>query len=83
MTVTGSGEVEVEPDTAIADVGVEARGVDAERALAEAGLCLDRMRRGPARRRVDDLSMRTTQSSTWTDGSATGSSRAWPGSGCG
>ena len=63
------------PDTAIADLGAEARGADAERALAEAGLCIDRMRAVLRDAGVDDLSMRTTQSSTWTDGSATGSSR--------
>ena len=75
VTVTGAGEAEAVPDTAIADLGAEARGVDAERALAEAGSCLDRMRAVLRDAGVDDLSMRTTQSSTWTDGSATGSTR--------
>jgi len=75
VTVTGAGEAEAVPDTAIADLGAEARGVDAERALAEAGLCLDRMRSVLRDAGVGDLAMRTTQSSTWTDSSATGSSR--------
>ena len=75
VTVTGSGEAEAVPDVAIADLGAEARAVDAERALAEAGECLDRMRAVLRDAGVDDLSLRTTQSSTWTDSSATGSSR--------
>ena len=75
VTVTGSGEAEAVPDVAIADLGAEARAVDAERALGEAGECLDRMRAVLRDAGVDDLSLRTTQSSTWTDSSATGSSR--------
>lgn len=75
MTVTGSGEAEAVPDTAVADLGAEARAVDAERALTEAGECLDRMRAVLRDAGVDDLSVRTTQSSTWTDTSAVGTSR--------
>lgn len=75
VTVTGAGEAEAVPDLAVADLGAEARAVDAERALAEAGSCLDRMRAVLRDAGVDDLSMRTTQSSTWTDSSAVGSSR--------
>jgi len=75
VTVTGSGETQTVPDRAVADLGAEARAVDAERALAAAGECLDRMRAVLREAGVDDLSMRTTHSSTWTDGSARGSSR--------
>ncbi|GEK21334.1 SIMPL domain-containing protein [Cellulomonas xylanilytica] len=75
VTVTGAGEAEAVPDRAVADLGAEARAVDAERALAEAGACLERMRAVLRDAGVDDLAMRTTQSSTWTDGSAVGSSR--------
>lgn len=75
VTVTGAGEAQAVPDRAIADLGAEARGVDAERALAEAGECLDRMRAVLREAGVDDPAMRTTQSTTWTDGSARGSSR--------
>ncbi|KRD42995.1 hypothetical protein ASE38_01530 [Cellulomonas sp. Root930] len=75
VTVTGFGEAEAVPDVAIADLGAEARAVDAERALAEAGECLDRMRAVLREAGVDDRWLRTTQSSTWTDGSARGSSR--------
>jgi hypothetical protein len=62
------------PDTP-SPTSARARGVDAERALADAGSCLERMRAVLRDAGVDDLSMRTTQSSTWTDSSATGSSR--------
>lgn len=75
VTVTGFGEAEAVPDVAIADLGAEARAVDAERALAEAGECLDRMRAVLREAGVGDRWLRTTQSSTWTDGSARGSSR--------
>ena len=75
VTVTGFGEAEAVPDVAIADLGAEARGVDAERALADAGACLDRMRAVLRESGVDDRALRSTQSSTWTDGSARGSSR--------
>ncbi len=75
VTVTGSGEAEAVPDVAVADLGAEARAVDAERALAEAGECLDRMRHVLREAGVEDHAMRTTGSSTWTDGSARGSSR--------
>jgi uncharacterized protein YggE len=75
VTVTGAGEAEAVPDLAIADLGAEARAVDAERALGEAGECLDRMRAVLRHAGVDDLSMRTTLTNTWTDTSATGSSR--------
>ncbi|WP_421732505.1 SIMPL domain-containing protein [Cellulomonas sp.] len=75
VTVTGFGEAEAVPDVAIADLGAEARAVDAERALAEAGECLDRMRAVLREAGVEDRFLRTTQSSTWTDGSARGSSR--------
>ncbi|NUU16877.1 SIMPL domain-containing protein [Cellulomonas humilata] len=75
VTVTGFGEAEAVPDVAIADLGAEARAVDAERALAEAGDCLDRMRAVLREAGVEDRFLRTTQSSTWTDGSARGSSR--------
>ena len=75
VTVTGFGEADAVPDVAIADLGAEARAVDAERALAEAGACLDRMRAVLRDAGVDDRALRTTQSSTWTDGSARGSSR--------
>ena len=75
VTVTGAGAAEVVPDRAIADLGAEARAVDAERALADAGACIDRMRTVLREAGVDDVAMRTTQSTTWTDGSARGSSR--------
>lgn len=75
VTVTGVGEAEAVPDLAIADLGAEARAVDAERALAEAGRCIDAMRAVLRGAGVDDTDLATTQSSTWTDTSARGSSR--------
>ena len=75
VTVTGFGEAEAVPDLAIASLGAEARGLDAERALAAAGECIDRMRAVLRDAGVDDLAIRTTHSSTWTDSSTGGSSR--------
>ncbi|MEZ0447884.1 SIMPL domain-containing protein [Cellulomonas sp. ICMP 17802] len=75
VTVTGSGAADAVPDVAIADLGAEARAVDAERALGLAADCIDRMRAVLREAGVDDHALRTTQSSTWTDGSALGSSR--------
>ena len=75
VTVTGSGVAEAVPDVAIADLGAEARAVDAERALRTAGECLDRMRASLREAGVDDLSMRTTLSTSWADSSAVRSSR--------
>jgi uncharacterized protein YggE len=75
VTVTGFGEAEAVPDRATASLGAEARGLDAERALAAAGECIERMRAALRESGVDDRSMRTTHSSTWTDSSAGGSSR--------
>lgn len=75
VTVTGSGSVEVDPDVAVASLGAEARSADAERALVLAGQCIDRMCTVLREAGVDDRAMQTTQSSTWTDGSALGSSR--------
>ena len=75
MTVTGHGAADAVPDRAVADLGAEARAVDAERALGLAAECIDRMRTVLRAAGVEDRALRTTQSSTWTDGSAAGSSR--------
>lgn len=75
VTVSGHGAADAVPDRAVADLGAEARAVDAERALGLAAGCVDRMRAVLREAGVDDRAMRTTQTSTWTDGSAAGSSR--------
>jgi uncharacterized protein YggE len=75
VTVTGTGVAEAVPDRAVAELGAEARAVDAERALSLAAECIDRMTAVLRDAGVDDRAMRTTLSGTWTDGSATGSSR--------
>ena len=76
VTVTGSGEAEAVPDVAIADLGRRGAGggrrACAGRGGASASTGCVRSCATPA---STTCSMRTTQSSTWTDGSARGSSR--------
>lgn len=71
VTVRGSGEVPTVPDVVVAELGAEARALDANRALVLAGAAITRMTDSLEGGGLERRAMRTGGSSTWTDGDHT------------
>ena len=69
VTVHGSGVAQAVPDVVVAELGAEARALDAERALGLAGDALARMTDSLRSAGVEDRALRTASPSSWTDGS--------------
>lgn len=65
VTVQGAGAVDVVPDVAFADLGVESRSEDVSAALAAAERSMGRVRTGLASRGVEPVDVRTTRTSVW------------------
>lgn len=67
VTITGSASVDVEPDTVVADVGVDVREPEVSTALATAEDRLAQMRDSFLERGVARTDIRTGQTSIWRD----------------
>lgn len=65
VTVTGRASVDVEPDSAIAELGVDVRADDVAGALQSASAGLGRLRAALIDRGVEPADLRTGQTSIW------------------
>lgn len=65
VRVQGTGSVDVVPDVVFADLGVQARGAELGHTLASAEATLRRMLDSLAAHGVDQVDLRTTQTSVW------------------
>jgi len=68
VTVRGSGEVLTVPDVVIAELGAEARALDANRALVLASAAVVRMTDSLREAGVEARALQSRGTSTWTDG---------------
>lgn len=68
VTVRGSGEALTVPDVVIAELGAEARALDANRALVLASAAVVRMTDSLREAGVEARALQSRGTSTWTDG---------------